>query len=226
MPRRLLRLSGRSRLLRCLAAAAALGLAVPATAQQTGAIPDTREASRAEFEQISRELVLSDEKVARLAADIATLRKDYATITAALIQSAKTEKKLNEDIETISERLARQKDQEEAIRRSLWARRDVLAEVLGGLERMGLNPPPAILVTPQDALSSVRSAILLGAVVPGLREETDALRRIVMLGDTVATQSSGRRNCFRNFVTAWLPQSAAIDGACSMRGRSDLTGNS
>ena len=51
----------------------------------------------------------------------------------------------------------------------------MLAEVLGGLERMGLNPPPAILVTPQDALSSVRSAILLGAVVPGLRRETDAL---------------------------------------------------
>jgi septal ring factor EnvC (AmiA/AmiB activator) len=175
MLRRLLRLPGRSRVLRCLAVAATLGLAVPAVAQETSAIPDPREASRAEFQQVSRDLVLSDEKVAKLAADIATLRKDYATITAALIQSAKTEKKLNEDIEVIGERLARQKDQEQAIRKSLWARRDVLAEVLGGLERMGLNPPPAILVTPQDALSSVRSAILLGAVVPGLRQETDAL---------------------------------------------------
>lgn len=158
-----------------LAAAVVLCLAAPAIAQETGAIPDPSEASRAEFERITRDMVLSDEKVAKLAADIATLRKDYATITAALIQSAKTEKKLNDDIEVISERLGRQKGEEEAIRRSLWARRDVLAEVLGGLERMGLNPPPAILVTPQDALSSVRSAILLGAVVPGLRAETDAL---------------------------------------------------
>ncbi|WP_313524112.1 peptidoglycan DD-metalloendopeptidase family protein, partial [Shinella sp.] len=31
------------------------------------------------------------------------------------------------------------------------------------------------LVTPDDALSSVRSAILLGAVVPGIRKETDGL---------------------------------------------------
>lgn len=118
--------------------------------------------------------MLSDDKVARLAADI-TLRKDHATITAALIQSAKTEKKLNTDIEAITLRLASQKSREEAIRHSLWQRRDVLAEVLGGLERMGLNPPPAILVKPEDALSSVRSAILLGAVVPGLRKETDVL---------------------------------------------------
>jgi septal ring factor EnvC (AmiA/AmiB activator) len=40
---------------------------------------------------------------------------------------------------------------------------------------MGLNPPPAILVRPEDALSSVRSAILLGAVVPELRSETEIL---------------------------------------------------
>jgi septal ring factor EnvC (AmiA/AmiB activator) len=40
---------------------------------------------------------------------------------------------------------------------------------------MGRNPPPALLVTPDDALASVRSAILLGAVVPGMRKETDKL---------------------------------------------------
>jgi septal ring factor EnvC (AmiA/AmiB activator) len=40
---------------------------------------------------------------------------------------------------------------------------------------MGRNPPPALLVTPDDALASVRSAILLGAVVPGMRKETDRL---------------------------------------------------
>lgn len=162
--------------LRCLTAATLLCCALPlAAAQETGSIPDPAAVSRDEFERVSREIVLSDEKVAKLAADIATLRKDHATITAALIQSAKTERKLNEDIEEISERLAVQRTQEQVIRKSLWERRDVLAEVLGALERMGMNPPPAVLVTPQDALSSVRSAILLGAVVPGLRAETKTI---------------------------------------------------
>ncbi|MGO4611680.1 hypothetical protein AB4142_35620, partial [Variovorax sp. 2RAF20] len=40
---------------------------------------------------------------------------------------------------------------------------------------MGRNPPPALLVSPDDALASVRSAILLGAVVPGIRNETEKL---------------------------------------------------
>ena len=75
----------------------------------------------------------------------------------------------------IGARLEGLKGQEQTIRASLAARRNVLAEVLGALQRMGLNPPPAILVKPEDALSSVRSAILLGAVVPELRQQTDIL---------------------------------------------------
>jgi len=110
-----------------------------------------------------------------LAEEIEAVRKDHASITAALIQSAKTEKKLGEEIEDISARLEALKEQEAGIKLSLAARRGVLAEVLGALQRMGLNPPPAILVRPEDALASVRSAILLGAVVPQLRGETEIL---------------------------------------------------
>ena len=131
--------------------------------------------SRAEYEQVSKEITLSSERLAKLAADIAAVKKDHASITAALIQSAMTEQKLGQDIEDIGAKLEGLKGQQQKIRASLVARRDVLAEVLGALQRMGLNPPPAILVKPEDALSSVRSAILLGAVVPELRQQTDSL---------------------------------------------------
>lgn len=43
------------------------------------------------------------------------------------------------------------------------------------MQRMGLNPPPAILVRPDDALASVRSAVLLGAVVPEMRSQVEEL---------------------------------------------------
>lgn len=155
--------------------AAAICCAAPAVAQVTASIPSEHDSSVAELDRITSELSLSEDTISRLRVSVATLRKDHATITAALIQSAKTERKLADDIEEISARLETQKAAEAAIRRSLWERRDVLAEVLGGLQRMGLNPPPAILVTPDDALGSVRSAILLGAVVPELREQTDRL---------------------------------------------------
>jgi murein hydrolase activator len=131
--------------------------------------------SRAEYERISQEITLSSERLAKLAADMATVKKDHASITAALIQSAMTEQKLGQDIEDIGAKLEGLKGEEQEIRASLAARRDVLAEVLAALQRMGLNPPPAILVKPEDALSSVRSAILLGAVVPELRQQTEIL---------------------------------------------------
>jgi septal ring factor EnvC (AmiA/AmiB activator) len=131
--------------------------------------------SRAEYERVSKEITLSAERLAKLAADMATVKKDHASITAALIQSAMTEQKLGQDIEDIGAKLEGLKGEEQKIRASLAARRDVLAEVLAALQRMGLNPPPAILVKPEDALSSVRSAILLGAVVPELRQQTEIL---------------------------------------------------
>ncbi|RWL90346.1 MAG: hypothetical protein EOR68_30250 [Mesorhizobium sp.] len=156
-----------------VAAVVALG-PVRAAENTLDTAPDPDQ-SRAEYEQVSKEITLSSERLAKLAADIASVRKDYASITAALIQSAMTEQKLGQDIEDIGAKLEGLKDEEQKLRASLMARRDVLAEVLGALQRMGLNPPPAILVKPEDALSSVRSAILLGAVVPELRQQTDRL---------------------------------------------------
>lgn len=161
---------------RCLIGAAALAVSCAAAwAENTlDAAPDPDQ-SRAEYERVSGEITLSSERLAKLAAAVATVKRDHASITAALIQSAKTERKLGRDIEDIGARLEGLKDQDKTIRASLAARRVVLAEVLGALQRMGLNPPPAILVKPEDALSSVRSAILLGAVVPELRHQAEAL---------------------------------------------------
>src|SRR5690606_23341667 len=66
-------------------------------------------------------------------------------------------------------------ERQESVRLSLMSRRAVLAEVLAALQRIGRDPPPALLVSPEDALSSVRRAILLGAVVPEIRSATQAL---------------------------------------------------
>lgn len=158
-----------------LAVAGVATIAGKAFAQTTGLEWREMNAQRTEYERVSREMTLSEERQATLAAEISRVKKDSASITAALIQSAKTERKLSQDIEDITDRVVALKAQEDAVRESLTGRRAVLAEVLGVLQRMGLNPPPAILVTPDDALASVRSAVLLGAVVPGLRKETEAL---------------------------------------------------
>ena len=156
-------------------AALAICLFAEARAQDASELSDRKVETETEYERVLKAMTLSDKRLAELTDEIAAVRKDNAAITAALIQAAKTERKLSEDIAGIEERLVQLEEQETDIKRSLQARRGVLAEVLGALQRMGLNPPPAILVKPEDALSSVRSAIVLGAVVPELRSETEIL---------------------------------------------------
>ena len=147
----------------------------PATAFATSELESQKSANQTEFDRLTSEIGLSEQRQQQLQDEIARLKKDVASMTAAMIQTAKTEKKLNEDVQAIETRLSGLEAQASDIRESLMRRRGVLAEVLGALQRIGLKPPPAILVSPDDALGSVRSAILLGAVVPQLREETTIL---------------------------------------------------
>ena len=133
-----------------------------------GEIEARQAEKQAELDRVSREITLSDSRVAALAAEIAGIKKDHASDHGGADPGRQDRAKLGEDIEDITGKLEDLKEQAGGDPRCRWsARRDVLAEVLGALQRMGLNPPPAMLVKPEDALSSVRSAILLGAVVPG-----------------------------------------------------------
>jgi septal ring factor EnvC (AmiA/AmiB activator) len=175
-----------------IAAMLPIGGTAPARAEASAQLEARQAQSRDEFERISSELSLSNARQKTLSDEIAHLRKDNASITAALIQAAKTENKLSEDVEAMEQRIAELKSQQDGIRQSLADRRDVLAEVLGALQRMGLNPPPAILVRPEDALASVRSSILLGAVVPELRQQTSILladlKELARIGESIGQE--------------------------------------
>lgn len=176
-----------------LCAAALLAAAVPLRAETVEDIVQRQAASRNAYAEIARQMSLSEERLAAISDEVAGLKKDERTLTAALIQAAKTERKLSEEAARISQRIEDLGAQETDLRLSLVERRDVLAEVLGALQRMGLNPPPAILVRPEDALSSVRSAILLGSVVPEMRAETEILiADLKELGRLVATIAAER----------------------------------
>lgn len=139
------------------------------------ALEDKRGEIGRELQELSRSIELSAEKSRALEESIAALAKTSENLRAALIESAGRRKDLERRIAASERKLAEFGVREDAIRASFRERRGVLAEVLGALERMGRNPPPALLVSPEDALGSVRSAILLGAVVPGIRRETERL---------------------------------------------------
>lgn len=124
-------------------------------------VEDTIEASEAQRRQIE--------------AEIENLRGDRARLTAALITTTQQVSEAEGKISEAEARLDSLNGREEAIRRSLESRRTVIAEVLASLQRMGRTPPPALLVAPEDMLKAIRTSMLLGAVLPEMRAETEAL---------------------------------------------------
>ncbi|MGI9357497.1 MAG: murein hydrolase activator EnvC family protein [Rhizobiaceae bacterium] len=145
----------------------------PATLAQD--IVQQRDDKKVELEQVRDRLQELQQRRESLKEEIAALDKDAAAINRALIEAAKRGQQLEGEIAKSEHRLAKLDRTRGKIRASLAERRAVLAEIIGAMQRMGRKPPPALLVRPEDALSSVRSAIMLGAVVPEIRTETDAL---------------------------------------------------
>jgi septal ring factor EnvC (AmiA/AmiB activator) len=111
----------------------------------------------------------------RLKHEIQNLGENRRELNQALIDTANRLRTVERRIAETEDRLKPLDDNERAIRRSLEGRRAAIAEVLAALQRIGRSPPPAIIVRPEDALAAVRSAMMLGAVVPGMRVQAEAL---------------------------------------------------
>ena len=137
------------------------------------------EAKRAQRSQELRynegAIALSKETLNALSSEVEIIQSDRKSLNAELLSSATRAQKLETALLSIEDQLESLGAREDIIRTSLVERRVLLAQVLAALQRMGRNPPPALLIGPSDALQSVRSAILMGAVVPEMRDEANAL---------------------------------------------------
>jgi len=107
--------------------------------------------------------------------EIEQLGADRRKLNQDLIDTASRVRGLESRIAATEIRLKPLDENERAVRKSLDGRRAVIAEVLAALQRIGRRPPPALMVAPEDALQSVRTAIVLGAVLPEMRSEAEAL---------------------------------------------------
>jgi septal ring factor EnvC (AmiA/AmiB activator) len=128
-----------------------------------------------ELARIQGEIRLSDETLARLRGEIQSLGADRDKLREQLVDTGNSTHETESKVLGAEARLASLDSNEDNIHVSLDSRRGILIEVLASLQRMGRNPPPAMLVSPDDALQAVRTSMLLGAVLPEMRQETQAL---------------------------------------------------
>lgn len=142
----------------------------------TGSVDnDILKAREQELAAIRAEQQRSAETEARLRREIEALGTDRRKLNTDLIGTAARMRDVETRLSATEARVAPLEAQEQDLRQSLSDRRGTIAEILAALQRMGRRPPPALLVSPEDAAKSLRSAIVLGAFVPELRDRAERL---------------------------------------------------
>src|SRR4029453_12779112 len=183
-------------LLSASVAAASLSPAVAQSAapaqQATPVSPDAIKQREEELEAAREQQRKAAELQQKLKADIAAIGQDRSKLNQQLIDIAALVRGVETRIGETEGRLRPLDVREQQIKASLDSRRSEIVEVLAALQRAGRRTPPALLIRPEDALQSLRTAMLLGAVVPELRVRaerlTSDLGELVALRKTIATE--------------------------------------
>ena len=149
------------------------------TTQATAsAQPDSSDAIKQreqELEAMRQQQQHATEAQEKLKAEITAIGQDRAKLNQQLIDAAGRVRAIEAQIADAEGRIRGLDDRQDKIHQSLASRRAEVTEVLAALQRAGRRSPPALLVRPEDALRSLRTAILLGAVVPEMRARAQRL---------------------------------------------------
>jgi septal ring factor EnvC (AmiA/AmiB activator) len=164
-------------------AAAAVGLA----AAQGTVSPDE---ARKKLDADKGRLEASQRRSKELQADMDKLSAERQRINERLVDTARLIQQSEGQLNLIESRLGDLEAQEKQVRGSLAQRQGSISALLAAMQRMGRNPPPVMVTRREDALSMVRSAMLLAAAFPELRGQ--ALGLAEQLNDLVRVMTGIR----------------------------------
>lgn len=130
---------------------------------------------REKLEMLQRKLEADRARQQALDAQRAKLAAEMAKLQEELIEAAAQSQSLERKQAETERRLTDLSQKEGVAERAFGEKRDKLAGLLAVLQRMGREPPPALLVQPQNAAEAARSAMVLTSVLPGVREDARTL---------------------------------------------------
>lgn len=109
---------------------------------------------------------------------------------------------------------------EQKLKTEYVIRKKTLATLLSALLKLEKNPPPALLSNPEDASNALRSAIILGKIVPEVKNQSDViandLNKLTVLREELTIQQNELINNTkelrkqRNLISQLLEQKQAL----------------
>ncbi len=150
-----------------LAALIVFGATQPRAAEPSTEKPP----SAASVHEVERALEEARAKEKRLASEAETQIRAIETLRTQLATAARATQESEEQLSEIESRLAGLDAEAAAKSDALAQRRQQLATTIAALTRIARNPPEALALMPQPPLDTVRTARLLGDVVPPIEAE-------------------------------------------------------
>lgn len=167
---------------------AALILAASAAAEEAAPARTPEELKRLQDEiaATARQRAEDDAQRKAMSAELETLRAESADL-AAEVQG------LERDLTRAEARIVELGARDTELSGALEQRRDRIAPLLGALQRLRRDPPPALAVSPEDAVAAARGAMLIASVAQKLETEATALAAdLAELGRTRVALSAER----------------------------------
>ncbi|WP_209315816.1 murein hydrolase activator EnvC family protein [Haematospirillum jordaniae] len=162
-----------------------------ATAPPTGAASPS--ASEKELKKLEKQLQESRDREKQLGEKASGLGKELETLREEIVAAARSAQD-NEELLSALERRVRDLGQKEKdLQAHLGDRESQMATVLSGLERLAIRPPEVLVLQPGHHDDTIRSAILLRAVIPELQKKAGSLRKELAGLSTIRRELSTRR---------------------------------
>ncbi len=128
-----------------------------------------------QLETVEQDLSVSTERQKQLLAEATAAVAAQDELANQLVDLAETASAQERQLVDVEKRQGELKSEIATINLDLAEKQDVIALILAGLQRLEHNPPPALVVAPDDVLGALRGAMVFGAIVPELRQAALAL---------------------------------------------------
>lgn len=129
-----------------------------------------------ELNAIERDIRQQQQRSKEFADKSQALQDEVTALRAELIALSQSVQQREANVTRLELALAEVTREEKLARDALEKRYGQSVDTLMALQRLALNPPEALIASPQDPSDMVRSAILLRSIIPHIQDQADSLR--------------------------------------------------
>ena len=185
--------------------AAALAVSQPLLAQEKN------EAAKRRLEEINKTIQETEAKKQELEDQSNFALSEAERLSIRLVELAQSIRSAEANATRLENRIEILEIEVNDKEQRLDGRQDELLELLSALERLSKRPAALALLQPREALTTARSASLMGTIIPDIREKAQALRGELTLLANMQTELGQERFALKNTLEQLTLNQGKID---------------